>query len=87
MSHGQRSRDTRWHPPPVDAERDIAVLWAEGEVRCILSWSDNRYRVRLVNGSRLIRNDFETDEKTALAVGRRWRLDTRPRDAESSPRE
>lgn len=54
------------------AAGDIAVLWSDGQLSCVLSWVGDRYRVRLVRGSRVVRDDFESDERMAMAVGRSW---------------
>jgi hypothetical protein len=51
---------------------DIAVLWSSGPTSCVLSWIGDRYRVRLVRSGRLLRDDFELDERMAMAVGRSW---------------
>lgn len=64
---------------------DIAVLWSEGEFRCVLSWTGERFRVRLMKGDVLLRQNFEQQESTALAVSRRWRLDLRPDGAGDLP--
>ncbi len=65
------------HPTAVadSEERDIAVLWDDREVRCILSWLGARYRVRMVRGPEVLRQDVDMDEHVVLDQSIRWRAE------------
>ncbi len=57
--------------PPL--ETDIATLWTDGPCRCVLSWVGYRYRVRLMRGPVLLREEVDLDEHVVLDISRRWR--------------
>ncbi len=61
--------------PFKPVETDIATLWNDGEWQCVLSWLGYRYRVRLMRGPALVREEIDLDEHVVLDVSGRWRAE------------
>jgi len=69
LKHGQSIRVG----PTINT--DIAVVWSESETRCIISWMVDRYRLRLLRGAVVLRNESAGDDRMLLTTARQWRAE------------
>ena len=54
---------------------DIAVVWRESDTRCIISWMVDRFRLRLLRGAVVLRNESARDDRVLFAMARQWRAE------------
>src|SRR5579884_615336 len=52
---------------------EILVLWRHSHLRCVLAWIDERYRLRLLRGDTVLREEASVDDAVLIAIARRWR--------------
>lgn len=60
---------------PAVTGTDIANLWTDGQWKCVLSWVGHRYRIRLMHGPAIVREEIDVDEHVVFDISLRWRVE------------
>lgn len=54
-------------------ESEIAILWSDQDMRCVLSWLGDRFRLRLIYDSGVAVEHLDEDERVLIATAERLR--------------
>lgn len=69
--------DAQPAPSSPSLEQDITTFWRASEngtdVQCVLSWDGRRYRLRLVRGEQVVKDERAPDDAPLVALAQWWR--------------
>lgn len=66
-------RNTAPPPPAHSTQPEIAILWREAGVRCVLHGDGSGYSVRLSRGAEILREQAAADDESLIEAAGRWR--------------